>query len=154
MAPRSAGYHLSAFTAGQMVSGLLGPADADRVPDLRRLLVPVALTALCGQLGLWLAPEAAAPWVWACLLGFGQGASFSLGLVLLIRYAGTARASARLSAMALGISYVLASAGPAVTGAIRDVSGGFGAVWLCLAGVLLVQLVLATRLHPRREPIR
>lgn len=152
-APSAAGYLLSAFTAAQVVSGLLGPALADRVRDLRRLLVPVALTALCGQMGLWLAPQAV-PWLWAGLLGFGQGASFSLGLVLLIRYAGSASASARLSAMALGISYTLASAGPAATGAIRDVSGGFGAVWLSLAGVLLLQLALATLLHPRREHIR
>jgi CP family cyanate transporter-like MFS transporter len=151
--PRSAGFLLSWFTAAQVVSGLLGPAVADRVRDLRWLLVPVALCALSGLVGLWLAPQAA-PWAWAALLGLGQGASFALGLVMLIRYAGSPAASARLSAMGLGIGYLVASAGPTVTGAIREVSGGFAAVWLALAAVLLVQLTLAVLLGPHRPPIR
>lgn len=151
--PRSAGFLLSWFTAAQVVSGLLGPAVADRVRDLRWLLVPVALCALSGLVELWLAPQAA-PWAWAALLGLGQGASFALGLVMLIRYAGSPAASARLSAMGLGIGYLVASAGPTVTGAIREVSGGFAAVWLALAAVLLVQLTLAVLLGPHRPPIR
>ena len=43
-----------------------------------------------GELGVWLAPESL-PWVWALLLGAGQGACFALGLALLVRYAATPR---------------------------------------------------------------
>jgi CP family cyanate transporter-like MFS transporter len=56
-----------------------------------------------GQVGVWLAPDSA-PWLWAVLLGAGQGAAFALGLVLLVRYAATPRDSARLTAMAFLVS--------------------------------------------------
>ena len=59
----------------------LGPARprADR-PDPRPPAASArraAVLGLVGQTGLWLAPTAA-PWVWAVVLGLGQGAAFAL----------------------------------------------------------------------------
>lgn len=145
--PTHAGYLLSVFTALQLVSGLLGPALTDRVHDHRALLLGASVLGLLGQAGLWLAPGAV-PWVWAAVLGFGQGASFALGLVLMVDYAATPAASARLAGMAFFFSYTIASLGPATLGALRDATGGFGAVWMVLTVLMVGQVAFAALLRP------
>ncbi|MEO5980811.1 MAG: MFS transporter [Pedococcus sp.] len=145
--PTHAGYLLSAFTAAQLVSGLLAPALTDRVHDRRVLLVAGSLLGLVGQGGLWLAPTSL-PWVWAVVLGLGQGAAFALGLVLMVDYASTPAASARLAGMAFLFSYGLASLGPATMGAIRDATGSFDGVWMSLTVLMLGQLAVSLVLRP------
>ena len=129
---RDAGLLMAVFTGAQLVSGLLAPALLDHVGDARVLLVAATLLGGSGEVGVWLAPEAA-PWVWALLLGAGQGACFALGLALLVRYAATPRDSARLTAMAFLVSYTVASFGPATMGAVEDVTGSFAVLWALLA---------------------
>jgi MFS transporter, CP family, cyanate transporter len=151
--PTTAGYLLSAFTGAQLVSGLLGPVLTDKVHDHRVLLVPAAGLGLAGMLGLLLAPDqgtAATAMVWAavCVLGLGQGAAFSLALVLLVDYAETPAGSGRLTAMAFFFSYTIASFGPTVMGALRDLTGGFQAIWLVMAFLTLVQGALAMQMGP------
>ncbi|WP_404382380.1 MFS transporter [Knoellia locipacati] len=148
-----AGLLLSVFTGAQFVSGLVGPAITDRVGDWRVPLVGAALCGLAGQTGVWAAPDAA-PWVWAVLLGVAQGASFAIGLVLLVRYAVSPAAAARFTAMTFLVSYTVASMGPTTMGAVRDLTGGFSTIWLVLACLMLVQLVAAMSLRPGRAPVR
>jgi len=145
--PTTAGYLLSAFNGAQLVSGLLGPVLTDRVHDHRALLMPAAALGLVGMLALLLAPDAAA-WVWVCLLGLGQGASFSLALVLLVDYAETPAGSGRLTAMAFFVSYTIASFGPTVTGALRDLTGDFQVIWLLMAVLMLIQIALVMQMRP------
>jgi CP family cyanate transporter-like MFS transporter len=145
--PTHAGYLLSAFSFAQLVSGLVGPMLTDRVHEHRLLLFGAGGLGLLGLLGLWLAPEAA-PWVWAVVLGLGQGAAFSLALVLIVDYGATPSGSGRLAGMAFLISYTLASLGPTTMGAVRDATGGFDAVWLSLVAVMFVQLALVRQLRP------
>ena len=130
-----------------MVSGLLGPALTDRVHDHRLLLLVAGFLGLVGQLGLWLAPTAA-PWLWAVVLGLGQGAAFSLALVLVVDYGATPSGSGRLAGMAFFMSYTVASLGPTTMGALRDATGSFTAVWMSLALLMLVQLGLVWSLRP------
>jgi CP family cyanate transporter-like MFS transporter len=145
--PTTAGYLLSAFSGAQLVSGLLGPVLTDKVHDHRTLLVPAATLQLVGMLGLLLAPDTAA-WVWVCVLGLGQGAGFSLALVLLMDYAETPAGSGRLTAMTFLVSYTIASFGPTVMGALRDLMGSFTVVWLLLTILTLIQIALATWMKP------
>lgn len=145
--PTTAGYLLSAFGGAQLISGLLGPVLTDRIHDHRVLLMPAAGLGLVGMLALLLAPDAAA-WVWVCVLGLGQGAAFSLALVLLIDYAQTPAGSGRLTAMAFFVSYTIASFGPTVTGALRDLTGDFQVIWLLMALMMLVQMALAMQMRP------
>lgn len=144
---RSAGLLLSMFTGAQLVSGLLAPAMLDRTRDPRALLLVSCGVGLTGELGILLAPDAA-PWLWAVMLGLGQGASFALALALLVRYAATPRDSARLTALAFLVSYTAAAFGPMVMGATRDLTGGYQVLWLVLALVMLPQIVLALRIGP------
>jgi CP family cyanate transporter-like MFS transporter len=143
----SAGYLAAAFSASQIVSGLLGPVLSDRTRDMRHLLLPAALLGIAGCLAIWLVPLAA-PWVWAVLTGLGQGAAFSLALVLLVRYASTPEASGRLTGMAFLFSYGVASVGPLMMGYVRDVTGGLTPVWGILAAIGVVQAGVVFRLRP------
>lgn len=143
----SAGYLGAAFSGAQVVSGLLGPLLSDRTHDLRRLLLPAAVLAVAGCLAIWLAPQSA-PWLWAVVLGLGQGAAFSVALVLLVRYAGTPEASGRLTGMAFLVSYGVASVGPLAMGLVRDVTGGLSPVWVVLAGLTLAQALVVVRMRP------
>jgi CP family cyanate transporter-like MFS transporter len=146
-APDDAGYLLSAFTAVQIVAGLLMPVVSDRVRDLRLLLIPATVAAAVGMVGIGLAPSAA-PWFWAALIGFGQGSAFALALVLLVRFAATPHASGGLSAMGFLVGYGVASVGPLAMGAVRDATGGFEVVWIALAALMLPQLVISAALRP------
>jgi len=147
--PTTAGYLLSAFGGAQLISGLLGPVLTDRVHDHRTLLVPAAVLGLLGSLGLLVAPDtAAAAWVTVFVLGLGQGAAFSLALVLLVDYAQTPAGSGRLAAMTFFVSYTIASFGPTVMGAARDLTGSFQVVWLLLALLTLIQIALARQMRP------
>lgn len=145
--PTTAGYLLSAFTGAQLISGLLGPVLTDKIHDHRALLIPAAGLGLVGMLALLLAPDAA-PWVWVSVLGLGQGAAFSLALVLLVDYAETPAGSGRLTAMTFFVSYTIASFGPTVTGALRDFTGNFHVIWLLMSLLMLVQIALATQMKP------
>lgn len=149
---REAGLLMAAFTGAQLVSGLAAPTLLDRVPDPRVLLVLAGLLGGGGELGVWLAPDAA-PWLWAGLLGAGQGAAFALGLALLVRYAATPRDSARLTAMAFLVSYTVAAFGPAAMGVVEDVTGSFSPIWALLALVMVPQVLLSLRLRPGLTPV-
>ena len=142
-----AGYLLSAFTAVQIVAGLLMPVLSDRVRDLRLLLVPATIAAGLGLVGIGVAPTLA-PWFWAALIGFGQGSAFALALVLLVRFAATPHASGSLSAMGFLVGYIVASVGPLAMGALRDATGGFESVWVVLAVLMLPQLAICVVLRP------
>ncbi|MEP7369241.1 MAG: MFS transporter [Dermatophilaceae bacterium] len=145
--PTTAGYLLSAFGGAQLVSGLLGPVLTDRIHDHRALLIPAAILGLVGMLALTLAPDAA-PWLWVVVLGLGQGASFSLALVLLVDYAESPAGSGRLTAMTFFVSYTIASFGPTVTGALRDLTGDFTVVWMLMTLMMLVQIALVLQMRP------
>jgi CP family cyanate transporter-like MFS transporter len=151
---RDAGLLLALWSIVQLVSGLLGPALADRMDDRRPIVAAAVCLNLAGVLGVATAPDAA-PILWVALMGLGQGGGFALGLVKLIDYAPSPAASARLSAMVFLFSYSTASLGPLVFGALHDAAGGFTLPYALLAGLCVVQLVLTPRLRPGRltEPL-
>ena len=149
---RDAGLLMAAFTGAQLVSGLAAPTLLDHVRDARVLLVGATVLGGLGETGIWIAPDLA-PWVWALLVGAGQGACFALGLGLLVRFAATPRDSARLTAMAFLVSYTVASLGPATMGAVEDATGSFSVLWALLALVALPQLAVSSRLRPGLTPV-
>lgn len=150
--PAGSGLLLSLFTGAQLVSGLVGPWLTDKVADWRVLLLAACAFGAAGELGVWLAPTAA-PWVWALLLGVGQGAAFALGLVLLVRYAVDAAASARFTAMCFLLCYTTAAVGPTALGAVRDATGSDGWIWAILALVMVPQVLSAVVLRPDRAKV-
>ncbi len=143
---------LTTFTVTQAVSGVLGPVLADRMHDLRVLLLPAVLLGGLGTAAIALVPNLA-PALWMVVLGTGLGAGFAVGLVLLVLYAADPSASARLTAMAFLISYSAASAGPVVFGWMHDLTADMRVPWLLLVGVAVLQLAVVGRLCPRRARV-
>ena len=146
---RDAGLLLSLWSIAQLVTGVAGPALADRVRDRRPLIAAAVICTIAGLAGIALAPEAA-PVGWILLLALGQGGGFALGLVKLVDYAPTPAASARLSALVFLVSYSTASLGPFLFGAVHDATGGFTVPFAALLVVSMVQLTLVPRLRPGR----
>jgi CP family cyanate transporter-like MFS transporter len=99
------------------------PILAARARDQYLNLAVIVGAALAGLLGVLLAPGVAV--LWMMFLGLGQGGALGLGLMLpVLRGRGPAEV-ASLSAMSMGVGYVIAAAGPAIVGAMRDASGGW-----------------------------
>ena len=142
-----AGVLVAGYQLAQLLSGVGGPALTQRVRDRRALMWPSVALMLLALLGLTLAPDTA-PWLWTVGLGLGAGGGFAVGLVLLVDYARTPAAAARLTAMVFSMSYPVASIGPTAFGAVRDVTGGFSAPWAGLAALAILQLLLIAPLRP------
>ena len=119
----------------------LVPRSAARRASQRRWVVLVATPSAAGLLGLLIAP-AAAPWLWAVLLGLGTGAAFPLALTIIVMRSGDAAQAARLSAVAQGAGYVLAAAGPVGVGLLRGAVGSWGPCLVLLLGLLAAQVAV------------
>lgn len=142
---RDTGY--SAATAGALLSlatvlgipvGLFLPAFAASLADQRLItVVTTAVTAL-GFAGLLLAPGTGTL-AWVVLVGVGLGASFPLALLLVVLRARSPAAAGQLSAMAQGIGYLMAAAGPFVVGAVREAAGGWEVPLLLLLACTALQ---------------
>jgi MFS transporter, CP family, cyanate transporter len=140
---RDAGY--SAVAAGAVLSGsalvqipvtLLLPRHATRARTQRPHALAATVLTAAGLTGVLVAPTGA-PYLWAALLGVGQGGAFAVALTLLVLRAGTGADTAGLSAMAQSVGYVLAASGPLLVGAVHDRAGS----WTPPLALLLVLLV-------------
>jgi MFS transporter, CP family, cyanate transporter len=115
------------------------PEMAARRSDQRLWVLGLAATAAAAYVGLMVAP-AAAPVLWAILLGTGMGA-FPLALVLIGLRALTNEGTAKLSSLAQGAGYLLAASGPFAIGVLREATGSWTVPLLVLLGLLVPQVV-------------
>lgn len=144
LSPSAAGGVLAAVTLLGVPVSLVVPRLAARRPDQRAWILAVSVPNLLGLAGLVLAP-AAAPLLWAVLLGLGTGASFPLALTLVVLRSRDSVQTARLSAAAQGVGYLLAATGPVLAGVLHDVTAGWAAALLALAALVLLQVVVGLR---------
>ena len=116
---------------------------------LRVGVLIVGLASAAGMIGLWIAP-AAAPELWAVLLGIGMCA-FPLVFALIARIGDGPSDSARVSAVAQGVGYAVATVGPLGAGAWHGAGGSWSFVLaLLLVGAIaqcVIGLVLARTSH-------
>jgi CP family cyanate transporter-like MFS transporter len=143
----AAGLVLSVSALAQMPVALLLPRFATPKATQRRYTVGATLCTAIGLAGIFAAP-AAAPYLWAVVLGIGQGAGIATGLTLIVvRTRSTADATG-LSALAQTVGYLIAAGGPFLFGAAYQAIGD--RALLLLLALLLPQLivgVLAGRHH-------
>ena len=92
-----------------------------------------------GLAGILSAPTAA-PYLWAVLVGAGQGACFALALSLFVLRTRAVHDTARLSAMAQSIGYVISAFGPMIAGVLHDATGSWTIPLLFLLVLLVPQL--------------
>lgn len=138
---------ISAGTAGVMlaITMALGvplsfvlPPLAARMRSQGPIAVALGVFQLVGFAGLWLAP-AAAPWVWALLLGVAMCA-FPLVLTMIPMRSRSAAGVVRLSAFAQSTGYLLAIPGPILVGALNQSTGGWGLPLALMTALVVPQV--------------
>ena len=118
---------------------LLVPPIAARFSDQGPVVLVLGVLSFAGILGMLVAP-AAAPGLWMVLIGFGMG-MFPLALLMMSLRTKSTSDTARLSAMAQSLGYLIAASGPFAFGVLRDATGTW-TVSLVLQLVLLAALTV------------
>jgi CP family cyanate transporter-like MFS transporter len=148
---QSAGLVLSVSAFAQMPVALLLPRFATPARTQRRYTASATLLTAAGLAGVLVAPEAA-PYLWAVLLGFGQGGSIAAGLTLIVVRTRSTSDTAGLSAMAQTFGYLIAAGGPFLVGAVHEAAGSWTPPLLLLLALLVPQFVLGL-LAARARPV-
>ncbi|MFI6682888.1 CynX/NimT family MFS transporter [Streptomyces sp. NPDC050485] len=131
-----------AFNNLIQVAGAFGvPLLAGRMRSQRPLIALVTSLVAAGYAGLMIAPVSGA-WLWAAILGIGQGGAVGLALTLIVLRSGDARTAARLSGMAQTVGYLLAAAGPIAAGAVHQATGGWTVPIALVLGVCAAALAV------------
>ena len=120
------------------VPGAIAVSLAGHRVERRTVLVAAAGLMLASTALLLTAPAGA--YVWAISAGFANGILFTLAMTLPLDVARTPGGVGGIAGMMLGVGYVGIAIAPISLGAVRDASGGFGAVLgsvVAAAGLLL-----------------
>ncbi|GAA4590976.1 CP family cyanate transporter-like MFS transporter [Actinoplanes octamycinicus] len=118
--------------------GMALSAVAGKVRSQSGIAVALGLFGIAGYSGLWADP-AAAPWLWAILLGIVNTA-FPLVLTMIALRGRTPATVVRLSAFAQGVGYLIAIPGPILIGALHDATGGWRAPLAVMVALMVPQI--------------
>ncbi|WP_082428064.1 CynX/NimT family MFS transporter [Pseudomonas endophytica] len=140
LTPTQAGLVMSGSVIVQLATALTAPWLATRGKDQRLAIVLVMGMTLAGLFGCLYAPMEQL-WIWAIVLGLGQGGAFSLALTLIVLRSRDAHVAANLSGMAQGVGYTLASLGPLAVGVVHEMTGGWDALGWIFAVIGLCAIV-------------
>ncbi|GLW32831.1 CynX/NimT family MFS transporter [Actinoplanes regularis] len=119
--------------------GMALSALAGRVRSQSGIAVALGLFGIAGYFGLWVDP-AAAPWLWAVLLGIVNTA-FPLVLTMIALRGRNPATVVRLSAFAQGVGYLIAIPGPILIGLLHDVTDGWKAPLAVMIGLMVPQII-------------
>ena len=136
LSPAHAGLVLTALSVASILTALTVPVLAVRLRRQRGLAVAVVALSVVGLLGALTGGTATAV-LWAVVLGFGQGGELALALMLINLRASDSSASTSLSTMAQTVGYLIAAAGPVVTGVVHGLSGAWTAPLLTLIALMV-----------------
>ncbi|MFQ4148367.1 MFS transporter [Arthrobacter sp. LAPM80] len=146
--PATAGSALAYFAILGLPVSLLVPLW---VPRLKNPIVAIGVFAcfwLAGHLGLYLSPLDGT-WLWVTFAGLGQG-TFATALLMVNLRSRTTHGSAVLSGFSQGIGYAGAGIAPLFFGSIHDATGSWSLSFAMLGVCLLVMLVGAVLINPKR----
>ncbi|GAA4106472.1 MULTISPECIES: CynX/NimT family MFS transporter [Streptomyces] len=125
----------------QVAGAFAVPLLAGRMRSQRPLIVLVTSLVAAGYAGLMIAPVSGA-WLWAGVLGIGQGGAVGLALTMIVLRSGDAQTAARLSGMAQTVGYLLAAVGPLAAGAVHQATGGWTIPIVLVLGVCAAALAV------------
>ncbi|MFJ5861267.1 MFS transporter [Pseudarthrobacter sp. NPDC092439] len=128
----TAGLIVSASIVLQMLGSLFAPALAARFRDQRAINTVVALMTGAG-FALSIFGPLELVWVWAGLLGLGQGSLTAVALTMIMLRTRDGHTAAHLSGMMQGVGYGLGSTGTLLVGQLHQGTGSFAA-----AGILFL----------------
>ncbi|MCW2930061.1 MAG: Cyanate transporter [Actinomycetia bacterium] len=147
-----AGDLLGVLGVGNLALALVAPVLAQRMRTQYALVIPIVIGIAVGTAGAVWAPLGSAV-IWMLILGAAQNAALGLAIYFTMARAPDPATAASLSAMAQGVGYLLASAGPLEVGLVHSATGSWNpsiVVLLALTVVLLAAGLLAAR--PRMLP--
>lgn len=140
MSALNAGFMMSMSVMVQLITALSGPWFATRGQDQRAAIAVVLGLTLAGLLGCVYAPLDEV-WIWAVVLGLGQGGTFSIALTLIVLRASDAVVASELSGMAQGGGYTIAALGPLFVGLLHEWTHGWHVVAAWFAVLSTVALI-------------
>ncbi|MEU1623919.1 MFS transporter [Streptomyces sp. NPDC020096] len=149
MSRSTAGVVFAFNTFVQLAGAFAVPLLAGRMSSQRLLVVLVTGLVGTGYTGLLIAPVAHA-WLWAALIGIGQGGGIGLALTLIVLRSGDAHTAARLSGMSQTVGYLLAAAGPFAAGALYQATSGWTVPITAMLGVCFTALLVGLAAARRR----
>ncbi len=139
-----AGWLLSFSNFPAILASLFAPLVARRM-GRGDVAVTVAV-ACCAAAFLALAIDPVPlAYVWMTLLGLGQGAAIALALSFIVLRSPDPAHAARLSMMAQGCGYLLASLGPLLLGIMHDVANSWSPAMYLLGALLVPELAFGLR---------
>jgi CP family cyanate transporter-like MFS transporter len=140
----TAGLIVSVCIVLQMLGSLFAPALAARFRDQRAINTVVALMTGGGfALSIFGPPELI--WVWAGLLGLGQGSLTAVALTMIMLRTRDGHTAAHLSGMMQGVGYGLGSTGTLMVGQLHQATGSFSAAGILFLAVGLLAAVFGYR---------
>ncbi|MGY3680601.1 MFS transporter [Streptomyces sp. TE33382] len=140
----TAGNMQAVFIVGVAVGGFLTPVLAAARTDQRPHLLGIVLVCAGGYAGLLAAP-AAAPALWAVVLGIGLGGGQAVAGVLYVKRGKDHEHVAALSTVAQTGGYLLAAAGPVTASVLHTMTGTWTVPLVVFLGVLLLSVVASLR---------
>lgn len=132
IAPADAGNLMAQIAGWGVLGGLVMPTVIARTTRLHVWAVVFGILTAAGYVGLALQP-AAAPVLWSALLGIG-GFAFPTAIAMIPARTRDPLITARLSAMAQPVGYLIAGCGPLLLGALLQQTGSMVLVLWLLAG--------------------
>ncbi len=137
-----AGWMMGASVMVQLPAALAAPWLARLGRDQRPALLLV-LTLVASGFWLLLQAPPSLRWIGVILLGLGQGGSFSLALTLIVLRSGNSRLAGKLSGLAQGGGYTLASMGPLGVGVMLQLDLGLGIITAVLIAICALSATFA-----------
>ncbi len=140
----TAGLIVSVSIILQMLGSLFAPALAARFRDQRAINTVVALMT-GGGFALSIFGPLDLVWVWAGLLGLGQGSLTAVALTMIMLRTRDGHTAAHLSGMMQGVGYGLGSTGTLLVGQLHQGTGSFAAAGNMFLAVGLLAAVFGYR---------
>jgi CP family cyanate transporter-like MFS transporter len=145
-----AGWLMAASVMAQVLTALLAPVIGRLGRDQRPAILLLLACSAVGLLGLMVGPLSLR-WLFAVLLGFGQGGSFSMALTLLVLRSNDARLAGALSGMAQGTGYMLAALGPLAVGILLEFTNDLDVIASLFALILIAAAALGLKVGRRQR---
>ncbi|MDI6002004.1 MFS transporter [Cobetia marina] len=145
-----AGWLMAASVMAQVLTALLAPVIGRMGRDQRPAILLLLACSAVGLLGLMVGPLSMR-WLFAVLLGFGQGGSFSMALTLLVLRSNDARLAGALSGMAQGTGYMLAALGPLAVGILLEFTNDLDVIASLFALILIAAAALGLKVGRRQR---
>ena len=133
------GWLFGLFAFSQIIGGLALPWLTQKMPGRRVVWVLTVIVTVACLVIFAIEPTLATP-LTLFLFGAANSGGFAMSLGMLSEFAPDAASSARLTAMAFTVTYLVAALGPTLAGAILQVFNSWVAVFLVLAVIALAQL--------------